>query len=224
MKPDGFPTADVDVGLLADDRVLDAVERSGSRTLVAYLAVLTTSWARGERVQLATAIRRTSAIYRLEEVLDELLATLVDVGLLDADGRIPATTWASWYGAAAGRRQLRREAGRRGGMAKAARRASSSDARGPGRTNGASSASDARALPGEDASEALATLYPTDRPSVATDVATDGPSVAIYCLDYLGHQLQHRRAYAGGPFVCPVCGAPPGPSFDERMAQAGAHR
>src|SRR6188768_3585345 len=44
-RPDGFPTADVDVDVLADDRILAAVRQAGPWAALAYLAVVTASWA-----------------------------------------------------------------------------------------------------------------------------------------------------------------------------------
>jgi hypothetical protein len=95
-------TADVASDILTDDRVQDAVALVGSAAVVAYLAVVTGSWSRGERVALSSAVRRLPRVYDLGD-LDELAATLARVGLLDADGRIPETTWASWYGPAKAR-------------------------------------------------------------------------------------------------------------------------
>lgn len=246
MRPDGFPTADHDVGFLTDDRVLDAADAAGPLAVVAYIAVRDASWARGDRVPFDSAVRRLPTVYGLGDVdeSDRVRDALEAVGLLDPEGRIPSSTWTSWYGAASDRRELRRELGRRGGLAKARNRASSARASPNGKHGPPSSSasgpvqlSSSQALP--------------DRPSVvATDVATDGTvvpvdptgpdrlddlddldgpvtlgpvtgSVTIYCSDYRAHQSEHYRPVRGGPFVCRVCGPAPGPSFGDRMAANG---
>lgn len=210
-RPDGFPTADHDVGFLTDARILDAVDLSGPAAVVAYLAVRDASWARGERVQLPVALRQLPASYQLGD-LDGLLQTLQRVGLLDPQGRIPESSWAVWFLAAANRRQARRESGRLGGLAKAGKRRSS---------NG-------KATPQRKAGDALPDR-PTDDPTdvgsvegftVGRPLASSGAE--IYCLAYDDHRSQHRRAYTGGPFLCAVCGPRPGPAFRDAMEAAGA--
>ena len=163
-RPDGFPTADVDVDVLADDRILAAVRQAGPWAALAYLAVVTASWARGERSTFQAAVDRLPRVYDVGDV-DELEAALIAAGLLDDAGRIPASTWASWYEPAQARRLERREAGRRGGLAKAANVAAEHPPGAP-RKRSSSAAT----------SSATASLYPTDRP---TDDATNVASVGL---------------------------------------------
>ena len=115
----GFVVADIAVALLDDPKVRRLVrstkdEPTIARCLVGYLATLLTSWSQGERVVLedAAPIWLTAA--------DDLTVRLVAVELLDADGRLPEQAWNAWFGPAWRRREERREAGRKGGLAKAA--------------------------------------------------------------------------------------------------------
>lgn len=184
MRPDGFSIADHDVGFLSDDRVLDAVELAGPRAIVGYLAVRDLSWARGERVTYGSAVRRLSPLYGLEPFApDPVLEALVSTGLLDADGRIPEASWEVWYSPARARLVQRRDAGRRGGLAKAANRAASDatpslqrppngQAPRTGRST-ARRASDATASLAQSPSDAVANALP-DRP---TDDLPNGRSV-----------------------------------------------
>jgi len=217
VRPDGFATADHDVGFLQDERVLDAVDVAGVQAVVAYLAVRDASWSRGERVAFGPAVRRLSIAYGLGD-LDALQAVLVHVGLLDDDGRIPAKTWDSWYGVAESRRRERREAGRRGGLAKARNRARSPAS--PSSPVAPLQLSSSDALPVRQ--DGLTPVRPDGRTSELRVAQPMSSTATVYCLLYDDHRSQHRRAYAGGPFVCDVCGPRPGPSFGERMAAAGS--
>lgn len=115
-RGDGFPIADVDVGILDDPKVRALVrvtrdEATITRCLTAYWAVLMASWGRGERVALedATPLWITG--------IEDLKERLVTVGLLDTEGRIPERSWAGWFGPAHDRRQHYRELGSKGGRA-----------------------------------------------------------------------------------------------------------
>lgn len=212
MRPQGFGrTADVAVDLLVDDRLLDAVELVGPRALTGYLAVVTTSWARGERVTLQTAARRLPAVWALGDV-DELDEALQRVGLLDADSRIPELTWASWYGPAEARLAQAREAGSRGGK-RAQDKLRSTDA-----------ASDARA-------SARATARATAQPYLPTDLPTDRPTDAAPSGASVGLSPSAPRDPDGpGRRSSPTNGRPSGPTkaedpdtrtFREKLAAAG---
>jgi len=116
-RSEGFPIADIDVGILDDPKVRALVrstrdEAVVARAIVGYLAVVTSSWGRGERVTLEDAVPlwvTTTA---------DISERLVAVGLLDEDTRVPERAWKSWFGPAWDRREERRESGRKGGLAK----------------------------------------------------------------------------------------------------------
>jgi hypothetical protein len=114
-REDGFRTADVDTGLL-DDPKMRALWRSlrdpaaMSRAVVAYLAAVLSSWRTGERVTAEDAAPLWSDPD--PDVLDAMTAA----GLLDAEHRIPAHVWTSWYEPAAERQQNFRASNRLGGL------------------------------------------------------------------------------------------------------------
>jgi hypothetical protein len=81
-------TADLFVGFLDDRKVQRAIRAAGSDAVVAYLAVVLASW-RDER---PAAFADELPLY-LEDRADELLAVLVRIGLLEADGTIPTDVW-----------------------------------------------------------------------------------------------------------------------------------
>jgi len=116
-RDEGFRNADVDVGLLDDPKVRQLVrstrdEALVARCLVAYVATLTSSWGQGQRVALEDA-----APLWMTGVSD-LRDRLVDVGLIDPDGRIPERAWESWYGQAQQRKENLRERWRRANTAR----------------------------------------------------------------------------------------------------------
>ena len=102
-RDQGFRTADIDVGLLADPKVRRLARRlkdpaAMNAAVVTYLSVLLASWDDGERICA-------------EDVapgwMDELdTSDLEAEGLLDAEGRIPERAWANWYGPAIERRLI----------------------------------------------------------------------------------------------------------------------
>lgn len=120
-RSDGFPTADVSVGHLDDDkirklwRVLAPDQRAMTEAITTHLAVVLASWGSGRRKTLDESLPLWLA------PADRIVDVLVDVGLLDASRRIPSKSWARHYGPAAARRAARVEAGRLGGLAKGKR-------------------------------------------------------------------------------------------------------
>lgn len=151
-RSEGFPIADVDVGILDDPKVRALVrstrdEALVARTMVAYMAVVTSSWGRGERVTLEDAVPLWIT------GIDDLSERLTAVGLLDAEARIPERSWTSWFQPAWDRREERRESGRKGGYAK--------------------HRNQSLAEPEQSQSEAKAELYP----SVPSVPSIQGPSV-----------------------------------------------
>lgn len=124
-ESDGFAIADIDTGLFDDlkiHRLVRATRDEGliARCLVALEAIQLASWKQGERVTL------TDAAPLWMTSIDDLAERLRGVGLLDDEDRIPEHAWESWFGPAQARREERREAGRKGGLAKSANRSSSS--------------------------------------------------------------------------------------------------
>jgi hypothetical protein len=152
-RSEGFPIADVDVGVLDDPKVR-ALARSTrdealvARAIVAYLSVVTSSWGRGERVTLEDAVPLWIT------GTEDLAGRLAAVGLLDSEGRIPERAWESWFMPAWDRREERRESGRKGGYAKHRNQSG-------------------LAQPEHSHSEATADLYP----SVPSVPSKPGPSV-----------------------------------------------
>lgn len=116
MSRDGFARADIDVGLFDDGKVKRLVRLVGRdralEHIALYLAVVLESWASDDRVAVVDA----APIWLDDERLGELLVGLTESGLLDPEGRIPATSWEGWYGPARERRERRRESGAIGGV------------------------------------------------------------------------------------------------------------
>jgi hypothetical protein len=127
-REDGFSTADVDPGLMHDPKMIALARQAHDAGLTMscvglYLATLLASWRDGDRVSIEDA-----APAWWSDPIDPFRARLEDVGLLDADGCVPPHAWDAWFGPARDRRELRREAGRRGGEASAKRRSSTATA------------------------------------------------------------------------------------------------
>jgi hypothetical protein len=117
VSRDGFATADVDTGLMADPKVVALARRlrDPAPTMAAvglYQAVVLASWHAGERVTLEDAVPG----WYLDSV-DGFADHLVTVGLLDAEHRVPEHAWEGWYGTARDRRQYYRDLGSKGGKA-----------------------------------------------------------------------------------------------------------
>jgi hypothetical protein len=116
-RGDGFPIADMSVHFLDDPKVRRLVRAHGAAAacvaIVAYEATLWASWEAGERVDLMDACPLWI------EDPETMIERLSGVGLLDAEGRVPQEAWNGWFTPAYERREARREAGQRGGNAKA---------------------------------------------------------------------------------------------------------
>jgi hypothetical protein len=112
-RDEGFRIADVDVGILDDPKIRALVRSCNgdesllARSVVAYLAVVMSSWARGERVELIDAAPLW--ITDLEAINLKLQA----VGLLDPESRLPVRSWTSWFEPALERRDILRRKWRR---------------------------------------------------------------------------------------------------------------
>lgn len=110
-RTSGFPVADLDVGLMNDPKVKALVRRQhdeklSTKSLLLYLTLVLESWGAGERLTLDQA-----APLWITGDLATLAADLEAVGLVDADGRLPETSWTSWYGVADSRRTASRNGG-----------------------------------------------------------------------------------------------------------------
>ena len=115
-REDGFPIADVDVSMLEDAKVRQLVRVIGdeamtARCLIGYTAVVLASWRAGERVTL-------------DEAAPLWLTGLEDLaeGLRGVDCSTTRAAYRRRRGPDVGardRREERREAGRKGGYAKA---------------------------------------------------------------------------------------------------------
>ena len=107
----GFTHADVDVGLLDDPKMRQLIrstdESLALRCAIGYIATLLTSWQRGAPVALEDAAPLWLT------ALDEVGEHLARVGLLGDDHQVPPKPWASWFGAAAARREGGRDRWRR---------------------------------------------------------------------------------------------------------------
>jgi hypothetical protein len=128
-RDDGFAIADVAVGYFDDEKVRRLWRRLSPdvgamcEALALHQAALLASWREGRRVDVESAAPLWLPVR--QELVDHLTA----VGLLDKTRRVSARSWSSWYGPAAQRREERREAGRKGGLAKAERLAKASPKR-----------------------------------------------------------------------------------------------
>lgn len=116
-RGDGFEIADTDTGMLSDPKVVALARRlrDAAKTMTAiglYDAVRLGSWGCGRRLTL----EETLPGWWLDPI-DEWVAHLIAVGLLDDEHRIPEHAWQGWYGPAFARRQRYRDLGSRGGLA-----------------------------------------------------------------------------------------------------------
>jgi hypothetical protein len=100
--------ADLFVGFLDDRKVQRAVRLAGSDAVVAYLAVVLGSARDEDRATFADEL----PLY-LEDRADELLAVLVRVGLLEADGTVAGPAFDRWIAPGIRRAGARREYDRR---------------------------------------------------------------------------------------------------------------
>lgn len=107
-RDQGFRHADLDVTILDDPKVRALVrsandEAIAARCLVGYLALITSSWSRGERVSLEDA----APLWLTD--LDELRGHLAAAALIDDAARIPDHAWSSWFIPAADRLERNRD-------------------------------------------------------------------------------------------------------------------
>lgn len=114
-REDGFPIADVDVGLFHDQKVLALSrrlrdERQTATHIALYLNLVLESWAAGDRVQLDEALPAWWV-----DSPDEIRGELQAVGLIDDESRLPDDAWTSWFVPAWDRREKRRQSGAEGG-------------------------------------------------------------------------------------------------------------
>ena len=153
-RDDGFPVADLDSAYF-DDAKLRALWRAladpdrMARAVCLHHATVLASWRQGCRVTVAEAAPLWLPLD------DDVIGALRRVRLLDKAGRISEESWTRWFGPAQARREVRRAAGRRGGLTRS---------------------SDAQALLEHDSSNAEAMLEQTSsdaepvRPSVNPSV------------------------------------------------------
>jgi hypothetical protein len=95
--------ADLSVDYLQDVKVRRLRRRHGADAVLAHLATLLLSAKEGERVAVHDAV---------DDVPEEWVATMVDLDLLDAEGRIPLDSYEEWIAPAVEATKARREAGR----------------------------------------------------------------------------------------------------------------
>jgi hypothetical protein len=161
-RDNGFSHADIDVGLFDDPKVrrLARLQRDPARTsasLVLYLSLVLESWADGDRLVVDDA-----APTWFTDPVDDLVADLKAVELVDPEGRVKESSWAAWFTPAFDRRQRRRDAGSEGGKASWDKRRSSNALAKPKRRS-----SKAEATPNQSGSQA-------DRPSLRAPARGDG--------------------------------------------------
>lgn len=127
-RDEGFTIADISTVYLDDEKVrrlwrllMPDVPAMCEAILVHEAAVLA-SWREGKRV----TVDQAAPLWL--PTRDEIVARLVEVGLLDSTRRVPARSWRSYFEPARVRRDARRVAGAAGGKASgAARRERSSN-------------------------------------------------------------------------------------------------
>lgn len=105
MKPRGIPIAQIETNIEADPKFLKLRMRLDSPTTYyavvgAYTSIVLRAWATGSREPDPD---------HLDLIPTELLDYLRAVGLLDADGAIPAAVFDRWVGAVIDARQSRQE-------------------------------------------------------------------------------------------------------------------
>lgn len=113
-RDEGFPNADIDVHLFADNRLRKLERVAGSEEqyaccVVLWLATLLGSWADGRRLCIDDVVPPV-------EPTPERLALLRQVGLFDESYSIAERAFSSWYGTAQGRRAERQRTGAIGGL------------------------------------------------------------------------------------------------------------
>ncbi len=114
-REDGFPIADIDVGLFHDPKVIALVravkdERCAMVHLGLYQSLVLASWGAGDRLVLDEAL----PAWWMGDV-EPTRAALLAAKLIDAESRVPVASWESWYVPAYDRREKRRQSGAEGG-------------------------------------------------------------------------------------------------------------
>ena len=115
-RSEGFTIANIDVGLLSDDkfkRLRRESPQDAEHIIVVYVALLLECWAHGKRLTVEEAAPEWL------ELRPEILRLMVGVKLLDRQHRVTAPAWAKHFGPALARREAARAAGRAGGQASA---------------------------------------------------------------------------------------------------------
>jgi hypothetical protein len=116
MNPqDGFATANIDVGIAHDPKVLALARRlkdplQTAAHLALYLTLVFETWSRGDRATLEEACPGWWT-----DELEPVAANLRVVGLIDEETRLPEHAFEAWYRPAWERRQKRKDSGAEGG-------------------------------------------------------------------------------------------------------------
>jgi hypothetical protein len=191
-RDDGFAIADVSTAIIHDTkfgslyRVLKDPGQQ-ARAFTIYVATVTGSWAAGQQVTADDVIP-----WWMDDPAPAL-AGLVQVGLLDADHRIPDHAWASWFGPAWERREAKREGGRRGGQASWQVRSEGKPKHSSSRPSGELNPSDPSARPSDPSLEPVVDLTCPRCGGVVDD--TDMANVVVRDR---GRGLQHHTCPAQG--------------------------
>jgi hypothetical protein len=112
----GFRVADLDPHYLDDPkwrkllRRLDGDVHTLNAAVVLHVALIARSWGSGERLAPDEALPYWS------EPDPDLIRAMAEVGLVDADGRLPEATWLNWTRAAVQRQATRQFEGKVGGL------------------------------------------------------------------------------------------------------------
>src|SRR5262245_36033923 len=104
-REDGFPIADLDVGLFHDQKVVALArrlrdERQTATAVALYVNLILESWAAGDRVTLDEALPAWWV-----DAPDGIREDLHAVDLIDDESRIPADAWTGWFVPAFDRRE-----------------------------------------------------------------------------------------------------------------------
>lgn len=147
-RGDGFLVGDIDTGLLEDSKVKALARRlrdpiKTAAAMCLYQALVLGSWRAGERITIEDSLPG----WWIDDV-DDLVAELKAVDLVDPDGSVPQQAWASWFLPAWNRRENRRIKAEKGGRA-------------PRRNSGTTW--------GEPAADSESTPSEPDRPTDRTD-------------------------------------------------------
>lgn len=93
-RDDGFAVMDVDTDIVNDPK-FRRIQRSSPEhvapAIAAYVAILGESWHSGRRVQIGDA---WPVILPVD---DAVVASMIEAGLLDRRGMLPAKVWKAWF-------------------------------------------------------------------------------------------------------------------------------